>query len=465
MGCIGPSIVVLQFGSLYKLSRYDVTILTLHNFTSARESLSEAVSNGQTISKLSPPTHPEQTPHPTWETKLHLPVPLRDKKESNESCRQLFFFNHLPFSLWKQKKKSEKKGFVWEGSKPRTLVVSENMFRCLYMSGYIFIWHVHCSPLIYSPVLPFFQYLHKSIKKSILNSMSQSILSISTQPQRDKQKKIKLDPWAVVHLSTFQMTVVASLSSANSKRGRCVWWGVGQGRGISPEGFQLTGSQASWHQCLPSPAGPASVPCSTGQLTGKAWGQRSTSVLQLDGEFNYFHYNMKSSNTNTEFILVTRFICAGSVILVFPEGGPTFQSRGHSAQSRDSRTWRQDSWSARWRWWGAPMGEAGSRSVSPTEPWKRGEKADDLLTYFCTRPDRHSGAELSQQPLRLLITLTWWSAPGWPQCWPQRTDKAWCSWNSECGCLDSVADWRSRSRTGNALKRHECRCWISKAWL
>lgn len=42
MGCIGPSIVVLQFGSLYKFS-YDFTILTLHNFTSARERLSEPV--------------------------------------------------------------------------------------------------------------------------------------------------------------------------------------------------------------------------------------------------------------------------------------------------------------------------------------------------------------------------------------------------------------------------------------
>lgn len=30
MGCIGPSIVVLQLGSLYKLSRYGITI-TLHN--------------------------------------------------------------------------------------------------------------------------------------------------------------------------------------------------------------------------------------------------------------------------------------------------------------------------------------------------------------------------------------------------------------------------------------------------
>lgn len=49
MGCIGP--IVLQFGYLYKLSRYDVTIFTLHNFTMpGRES---AISEGYPTSKCS----------------------------------------------------------------------------------------------------------------------------------------------------------------------------------------------------------------------------------------------------------------------------------------------------------------------------------------------------------------------------------------------------------------------------
>lgn len=110
-------------------------------FTSVRERLPELVSNGQSISKRSPPTHQRTSrPHPTLETKLHLPVPLRDKKELNESSRRLFFF--FPSIIYHsasehKKKKVRKKRFVWEGGKPRTLVGSENMFRCLYMSGYI----------------------------------------------------------------------------------------------------------------------------------------------------------------------------------------------------------------------------------------------------------------------------------------------------------------------------------------
>lgn len=68
MGCIGPSIVVLQFGSLYKLSRYDVAI-TLHNLQVPGERRPEPASNGQTISKLSPT---EQTDAPGAEPRPHL---------------------------------------------------------------------------------------------------------------------------------------------------------------------------------------------------------------------------------------------------------------------------------------------------------------------------------------------------------------------------------------------------------
>lgn len=93
----------------------------------------------------------------------------------------------------KWKKKKSEKMFVWEGSKPRTLVVSENMFSCLltcqdtfYLTCALLSTHL----LARSPFFPIFT----SKKKSILNSMSQSILSISIQPQRDKQKSNSLDP-------------------------------------------------------------------------------------------------------------------------------------------------------------------------------------------------------------------------------------------------------------------------------
>lgn len=81
-------------------------------FTSAGERLPEPVSNGQTISKLSPPTHQRtrSRPHPTWETKLYLPVPLKDTKESNESSRRLFLqLSTIQPLNAKKKKKSDKK--------------------------------------------------------------------------------------------------------------------------------------------------------------------------------------------------------------------------------------------------------------------------------------------------------------------------------------------------------------------
>lgn len=93
MGCIGPSIV-LQFGSLYKLPRYDVTI-TLHNLqVPGRDFQSQFLTDRASANCLHQHTDaPGVDPHPTWETELHLPVPLRDKKVLNESSRQLFFFS------------------------------------------------------------------------------------------------------------------------------------------------------------------------------------------------------------------------------------------------------------------------------------------------------------------------------------------------------------------------------------
>lgn len=135
MGCIGPSIVVFQFGSLYKLSRYDVTF-TLHNLQVLGRDFQSQFHNGQTISKLSPPTHQRtrSRPHPTWETKLYLPVPLKDTKESNESSRRLFLqLSTIQPLNAKKKKKVRQKGTVYEGSEPKTLVVSENVLMSLHV--------------------------------------------------------------------------------------------------------------------------------------------------------------------------------------------------------------------------------------------------------------------------------------------------------------------------------------------
>lgn len=134
-------------------------------FTSVREKFPELASNGQSFSKLSSNTLADPT--------LQLPVPPRDNKESNERRRRLFSFHHLPFSLWTQKKRQKTR--ICMGRRQTKNFGSE--WKYVLMSLHVrihFIWHVHCSSPIHAPVLPFIQYLHQ---KSILNSMSQSILN------------------------------------------------------------------------------------------------------------------------------------------------------------------------------------------------------------------------------------------------------------------------------------------------
>lgn len=50
------------------------------------------------------------------------------------------------------------------------------------------------------------------------------------------------------------------------------------------------------------------------------------------------------------------------------------------------------------------------------------------------------------------VPLTWWSAPGWPLCWPLQTGRAWCSWSSGCDCWGTAAGWRWRSGRGTGLQ-------------
>lgn len=145
----------------------------------------------------------------------------------------------------------------------------------------------HLSTLPFSPYSIF---TSKHIKKSILNSMSKSILAISIQPQRDSKKKTKrikrgreltrsMSSSPFIHIPN---DCGCQFIQCQQRRGRCVsvgWWGgVGQGHSISPKGDELSGTLASWHRCPPSPAGPASVPYSIGLRTERAWGGTSTHV-------------------------------------------------------------------------------------------------------------------------------------------------------------------------------------------
>lgn len=105
---------------------------------------------------------------------LHLSVPLGDKR--NQMKVGSFSRHSTVQPLKKTTTKKPGKKDVWEGSKPRTLVVSENMFTCLYMSRYILFdmcIAFHLSTPLFSPF--FFSNIY--IKKSILNSMSRSISS------------------------------------------------------------------------------------------------------------------------------------------------------------------------------------------------------------------------------------------------------------------------------------------------
>lgn len=155
-----------------------------------RDRLPEPVANGRTISAhrpTHPPTNSRPPPNPIWRTRPRLPVPLGEWKWiKNHRSRLIFFSLQLPIIQPKKRKTKQQQKVVWEESKPKTLVVSENT--CLYMSGYILfdMWTVHLFTLPFS--LFFFSIFTSKHQKSILNSVSQPILSVSIQPSRDQQK-------------------------------------------------------------------------------------------------------------------------------------------------------------------------------------------------------------------------------------------------------------------------------------
>lgn len=86
----------------------DTRFPSLHNFTRARERLPEPVSNGQTISKRSPPTHQHTRSRPPPHMgELHLSVPLGDKR--NQMKVGSFSRHSTVQPLKKNNKKARKK--------------------------------------------------------------------------------------------------------------------------------------------------------------------------------------------------------------------------------------------------------------------------------------------------------------------------------------------------------------------
>lgn len=99
MGCIGPSIVVFQFGSLYKLSRYDVTF-TLHNLqVLGRDFQSQFQMDKPSANCLHQHTNAPGV-DPTPPGRLNSIFLSHSKIKRNQmKVAGGFFFNYLPFSL------------------------------------------------------------------------------------------------------------------------------------------------------------------------------------------------------------------------------------------------------------------------------------------------------------------------------------------------------------------------------
>lgn len=132
MGCIGPSIVVLQFGSLYKFVKIQGFHHCIILHVPGRDFQSQFQMDKPSANVLHQHTRSRAPPHMG---ELHLSVPLGDKR--NQMKVGSFSRHSTVQPLKKNNNKKARKKDVWEGSKPRTLVVSENTFTCLYMSRYI----------------------------------------------------------------------------------------------------------------------------------------------------------------------------------------------------------------------------------------------------------------------------------------------------------------------------------------
>lgn len=161
-----------------------------------RDRLPEPVANGRTISAhwpTHPPTNSRPPPNPIWRTRPRLPVPLGEWKWiKNHRSRLIFFSLQLPIIQPKKRKTKQQQKVVWEESKPKTLVVSENT--CLYMSGYILfdMWTVHLFTLPFS-LFFFFNIYIKASKKYIKQRVpTHSLRLYSAQQGSTKIKILKI---------------------------------------------------------------------------------------------------------------------------------------------------------------------------------------------------------------------------------------------------------------------------------
>lgn len=231
MGCIGPSIVVLQFGIF-------VQIVKCQGETSGASF--KWTKHQQTVSTNTPTQ--QYTPTPSGRLNSIFLSHWGIKRNQMKVAGAFFFLlQSSTIQPLNTKKKKKSKKICVGGRQTKNFGSKWKYFLMSLHVKIHFIWHVHCSPPIYAPRAPFFPIFTSKHQKSILNSMSQSIFQFS--PQRDKQKSNSLDPWAVVLSSTFQMTVVASLSSANSTEGGVrVCWGSG-----SRLRYLSRGQEAGWY--------------------------------------------------------------------------------------------------------------------------------------------------------------------------------------------------------------------------
>lgn len=196
--------------------------------------------------------------------------------------------------------------------------------------------------------------------------------------------------------------------------------GVDQGHSISPEGYELAGTQASWHRCPPSPAGPASVPCSTGRRTETAWGETGGKDISVGLRRHNNSCSPTSHIKQETYFSISGAQCTKSWLQNLKAG---FLISSMKVMRRPHG-------------WGLFTISLSNRTLNNEE---------ETLTKIRRRRSTTSSGPRSG--------LTWWSAPGWPRCWPRQTDRASCSWSSECDCWGNAADWRSHSRTGNALEK------------
>lgn len=206
MGCIGPSISCSSIWNFVQIVRKRCRRRLSAQFYRCQRASEQDVkreTDFQSRSQMdepSPPTdrhtHPPTVDlHPTQSDGLdHVFLShLGNENESKIIEAGWFFFSlQLPIIQPKKRKTKQQQKVVWEESKPKTLVVSENT--CLYMSGYILfdMWTVHLFTLPFS-LFFFFNIYIKASKKYIKQRVpTHSLRLYSAQQGSTKIKILKI---------------------------------------------------------------------------------------------------------------------------------------------------------------------------------------------------------------------------------------------------------------------------------